>query len=167
MKKILLFLLILLFVFNPVFAEDENQDGPIALGMGFGVGDFSMIGLQYQQWFGSHGIVVSAGLAEDQKCVLGGYEYCVYSTSFTEILNSRLYVWIEGGADYLKYSEYSSVTDRTVERSCVDAVAALGIGMEFIWWNHLSVPVQFGYVAKFPNRSGMSFYFSSGVRYRI
>ncbi|MCR4940973.1 MAG: hypothetical protein K5930_12840 [Treponemataceae bacterium] len=167
MKKILILSLILLFALGPCFAEEPELDGKIALGMGFGVGEFSMVGLQYHQWLGSHGIFATVGLSDDHKSALLGYQFCVYETSFTDILNSRLYVWVDGGADYMTYSQFSYDGGDPSPESQFNAVAAGGIGMEFVWWHHLSVPVQFGYVAKFPNNTSMSFYFTSGVRYRI
>ncbi len=173
MKKITAVILIVLAFVTPVFADETvaetESDTSAALGMYYIVGKFSMIGLSYHQWFGNHALMVSAGIQSDQMSALAEYQYCVFSASLTEKLNSRLYVWASGGVNFRNESVYAWEPDTTLWQNevHVNAVTALGIGMEFVWWRHLSVPVQFGYIAEFPYDFGMSFCFSSGVRYRF
>ena len=173
MKKTAVVIILLMALVTPLFAEgtvaDEESDGSAALGMYYIVGKFNMIGLSYHQWFGDHALMVSAGVQSDQMSVLAEYQYCVFSASLTETLNSRLYVWASGGVNVRNESVHEWEPDLTLWQNevHVNAVTSLGVGMEFVWWRHLSVPVQFGYVAEYPFDFGMSFCFSSGVRYRF
>ena len=82
MKKNILLFIILAFLVMPVFAQasenESNNDGAAALGMYYCVGDFiGMIGLHYQQWFGNHGLMVSAGITGGNFNAVAEYEYCV------------------------------------------------------------------------------------------
>ncbi len=172
MKRITAVVLFLLALVTPVFAEDAAEpesDGSAALGMYYILGKFNMIGLSYHQWFGNHALMVSAGVQSDQMSALAEYQYCVFSAHLTETLNSRLYVWASGGVNVRNESVHEWEPDLTLWQNevHVNAVTSLGVGMEFVWWRHLSVPVQFGYVAEYPFDFGMSFCFSSGVRYRF
>ena len=171
MKKIISLLVIIALLLMPIFAEaaenENDKDGSAALGMYFCTGEFSMIGLHYQQWFGNHGVMVSAGLTGDTINAVAEYEYCVYSAKFTETLNSRLYVWVLGGVNCVNDHKYNNATGEYEPNFYVDGLASLGIGMEFVWWKHLSIPVQFGYIVELPNNTKMSFCFASGVRYRF
>ncbi len=171
MKKNIILILIIALMIMPVFAQDAEaeieDDGAASLGMYFCAGEFSMIGLHYQQWFGNHGIMVSGGLTGDVFCAVAVYEYCVYSAKFTDILNSRLYLWILGGVDCVNEHNYISSTETYEDDFYVNAVGSLGVGIEFVWWKHLSIPVQFGYVIEAPHKTKMSFSFASGIRYRF
>ncbi|MCR4940974.1 MAG: hypothetical protein K5930_12845 [Treponemataceae bacterium] len=168
MRKIVLLILFFSFCLFPLCADEIESDDSIALGMGYcmgeitlgyGSGNIGVIGLQYQQWFGRHGVMVTAGL----DGVFADYQYCIFSASFTERLDTRFYAWISGGAAFFNdYNFYSSSS-----YSGVDAIFAVGIGTEFIWWKHLSVPAQYGYIARFTDNFHLGFFYSSGVRYRF
>ena len=171
MKKLTVIFLLVIMLLSPVFAENSveanREDGKIALGMQGLMGAFSMVGLSYQQWFGNSGITISAGLDNQHINALAEYQYCVYASGLTDNLNSRLYVWAAGGVNLRNDSIYNSTTNQSHDEFHVNAIAALGIGIEFVWWNHLSIPVQFGYIAEMPYDVEMSFCVSTGVCYRF
>ncbi len=170
MRRILFAFMIIALVAVPVFAQDapsELEDGAASLGMYYMAGEFSMIGLSFHQWLGNHGIMVSAGLDSSHTSALAEYQYSIFSAHLTETLNSHLYVWAAGGVNFRTDSTYNQTTTFWDDETHINAVASLGIGVEFVWWRHLSVPIQFGYVAEFPYDIGMSFCFASGIRYRF
>ena len=46
-----------------------------------------------------------------------------------------------------------------------NAIASAGFGFDFIFFDHLSVPVQFGFMGTFPNEPKVGFCGGIGVRY--
>ncbi|MBO4508913.1 MAG: hypothetical protein J5747_09775 [Spirochaetaceae bacterium] len=176
MKKTAVVILLLLTLVTPIFAEgtasnsDNMQiesDGRSSLGMYFMGGEFSMIGLSYHQWMGNHGIMISAGLDSRHTSALVEYQYSIFSALLTETMNTRLYVWCAGGVNFRTDSIIDHTNTLWNDETHINAVASLGVGVEFVWWKHISVPVQFGYVAEFPYDTEMSFCLASGVRYRF
>lgn len=167
MKKLVVLFLLCAVLFAPVFAEDttvDNSDeGTDALGMYCMFGSFYMVGLSYHHWFGNHGLMISAGLDNDRISALVEYQLSVYKAELTDVLDSRLYVWASGGANFRNDTIYAD--DTYHDEFHVNAIASLGIGIEFVWWKHLSIPVHFGYVMEMPYDFSKSFCVASGVRY--
>ena len=167
MRRVLFVFMIIALFAVPLFAQEaavEEEDGSASLGMYYTVGEFNMIGLHFQKWFGNHGLMISAGITDGNMSAIVEYEYCIYKARFTDTLNSKLYLWLMGGPHFVNEHVWSEPEH---DNFYVNGVTALGVGMEFVWWKHLSVPVQFGYVITYPHNVSCSFCFASGIRYRF
>jgi hypothetical protein len=158
-------------------ANDEEaapyEAFPSALG-GF-YGPFSGVGLHYHQWIGADAYHITAGIvyvpfgSDDwwtpettlDYSVGGEYQRRVYGDVFASWLAGSLYVFVGGhhhGYIPVNLVEEGYLEDPEDPESFVDPVyevgtyqaqisTGVGIGVELIFFRHLSIPVEFGYGA--------------------
>jgi len=48
-----------------------------------------------------------------------------------------------------------------------DAMLGIGFGFDFMLFDHISIPLQFGFEGEFPNEISAGFCIGTGIRYRF
>ena len=160
-------------VVAPVVAEDEPpfERFPQALGVMFG--PVSGTGLHYHAWHGVHGIGITGGIiyqpvdAEflwDVENTLDynvglAYQRRLFGDNFATGLAGSLYLVVGGGHRGYIPVEVTGVVDGTPTRTegtfQADINFGVGVGIEIILLNHLSMPAEFLYGGAFtPTRLG-------------
>ena len=175
MKKLLIAAALVFALCGGLFAnglENKNAIGMYVLG-----GDTSVGGIQYERRF--------SDLISTKFGVFAFYNNDTYSdpfnanftveTDFTLFENnwkdkicSRLFAYgmvgyvgqLERTWDYEK-AEGSQKTEKMHN----NALASLGFGFDFIFFDHLSVPIQFGFMGTFPDDTQLGFCGGIGLRY--
>ena len=140
-------------------------------------------GLHYQHWFNRLGFQITGGgfYTPDNKVgstldysVTAEGLFTVYGNSFSEQLAGRLYTWVALGHHGFIPDNSISRFDETLDKWIyetddsyyINALVGLGVGIEFILFEHFSIPIQFGYMGEFPSRPGIGFTGGTGIRYR-
>ena len=77
-------------------------------------------------------------------------DFCLYQTSWNDKVSSRLFAFGMIGYDYQQNVSYHY--DRTLDEQVADPktdkdslIVGAGFGFDFIFFGHLSVPLQFGF----------------------
>lgn len=142
-------------------------------------------GLQYQHWFKKFGFQITGGgfynpdnnwgSTLDYSVLLEGL-YTVYGNSFSEQIAGRLYTWTALGhhgfiPDNSIYRYDSAIGSDVYEDDNTyypNFLVGLGIGIEFILFEHFSIPLQFGYMGEFPLNRALVFLaeqeFATGIK---
>ena len=177
MKKIFLTLTVLITLATGLFANGlENQN---AIGMYVIGADQSVGGIQYERRF--------SDLFSTKFGVFAFYNDTTYSdpfnmnftveTDFTLFENnwkdkicSRLFAYgLVGYAARMErtwdYSVGGDGESKKIEKFHNNAVASAGFGFDFIFFDHLSVPIQFGFMGTFPDDPQVGFCGGIGLRY--
>ncbi|MCD1655676.1 hypothetical protein K7J14_13345 [Treponema zuelzerae] len=164
-----------------VFAESSDKkevrfdDYRSALGMfAMAIPNGGAYGLQFEHWFNSFGFTVTGGgyyRPEDDWANILDYSvvfqgmHTVFGNTFSDQVAGRLYSWASiGHHGYMTDDTNDDVYEEGAYKA--NGVAGLGIGIEMIFFEHFSIPLQFGYTGEFPNDPGLGFTFGSGIRYR-
>src|SRR5574344_1278211 len=185
MKKLgkVLMMMCILTSFGVVSAFANPIDSDNAIGVFImGTTESSVYGLQYQHWFNDKIGMQVEGAAyynpdvyygkELQYNISAEFQYKLYETSLGERSATNLYAWLLAGHHaYIKRtSEYEAVTGTSTTTSsgyCPNAVCGLGFGFDIMFLNHISLPIEFGFLSEFPNDPSIDFAFGSGIRYRF
>ncbi len=76
---------------------------------------------------------------------------------------------IPAGGSYDPEEFWGRILDYSVNAEllrALDAVCALGIGIEAVLLEHFSFPFEFGYTGTFPDNPRVTFSVAGGLRYR-
>ena len=174
MKKLIIAAALVFTLASGLFAnglENKNAIGVYVMGSEQAVG-----GIQYERRF--------SDLISTKFGVFAFYNNDTYSdpfnanftveTDFTLFENnwkdkicSRLFAYaMVGYTGYIErtwdYGEPESTKTETMHNN---AVASAGFGFDFIFFEHLSVPVQFGFMGTFPDDPLVGFCGGVGLRY--
>ncbi len=151
----------------------------------YGMFGFSNSGLQYQRWFNDR-----IGL---QSQVLAWYEsgrnqyddpeyefalntqllFSLFKTNFGEKAGTNLYAWgllgyyLYNTTDYVDGSSLGVYSIRITESICNNFVFGAGFGFDVMFWDHLSVPFEFGFAGQMPHETRISLTAATGIRYRF
>ena len=97
-------------------------------------------------------------------------DFTLYAADWNSVISSRLYAY--GLAGYngritreYKYDEATYDSTIVSEELQNNAIASAGFGFDFIFFDHLSVPVQFGFMANFPYSPHIGFCGGTALRY--
>lgn|SRR5574344_718873 len=185
MKKLgkVLMMMCILTSFGVVSAFANPIDSDNAIGVFImGTTESSVYGLQYQHWFNDKIGMQMEGAAyynpdvyygkELQYNISAEFQYKLYETALGERSATNLYAWLLAGHHgYIaNESTYDAGTGTNVYTStgfCANAIVGLGFGFDIMFLNHISIPVQFGFMGEFPNDPTIGFAFGSGLRYRF
>lgn len=127
-------------------------------------------GLQYQHWFKRLGMQFTAGgwansyngtLSSVDFSVLAELQGKLYSHFFSPKFGSIFYAWAMTG-----FHGYSDISAGDLI-FYPNLVAGFGLGIELIFIQHISIPIQFGFSGELPNDMNFGFSFGSGLRYRF
>lgn len=89
-------------------------------------------------------------------------DFTLFETNWRDKVGSRLFAYVLAGHEgRLEKDSYES--DKT--HFSADAIVSAGFGFDFIFFDHLSVPFQFGYLATFPSKPNVGFCAGIGLRY--
>jgi hypothetical protein len=177
------FLLILPFAFaeqeSPAYEKFPSAVGVCSEHVGLSGG------LQYQHWFGPTGIQMRGGVKYNTGGDLMGrtmdvwiaseIQYRVYGQRYTNWLTGQFYLW--GAFGYHGYitQKYIYPISGTVGTMITSpyvnaAFGGIGLGLEIILFDRLSVPIEFGNIGEYPfnyEQPYMGFYPSIGLCYRF
>ncbi len=172
MKKKIIIALAVMLIIGSSFAFAIEGIAPNAAGV-YGMiwqGESGAGGLQYQRWFNHLGMQFTAGgiaTSYDGKiqsadfAVLAELQGKLFSHVASPKFASVFYAWALGG--FHGYTEVKS-GDLYLKPN---AVVGFGLGIEMIFVQHISFPIQFGYSGEFPNDLNFGFSFATGFRYRF
>ena len=82
-------------------------------------------------------------------------DFVVFKSDFSSDFKTDLFIWILGG--------YGG---RFEESFIQNAILGAGFGVDFTIGEHLSIPFQLGYLAKFPNDSYLTLCYGIGGRFK-
>ena len=176
MKKLILTLTVLLTLATGLFAnglENKNAIGVYVIGAEQSVG-----GIQYERRFSdliSTKIGVFAFYNNDTYSdpfnanITVETDFTLFENQWRDKIASRLFAYAMLGYDarYERTYTYPDGAEHPVkiEKFHNNAIASLGFGFDFIFFDHLSVPVQFGFMGTFPDDTQVGFCGGIGLRY--
>ena len=175
MKKLIIALTTLFLLAGSVFAnglENKNAIGMFIIGADQPVG-----GLQYEHRFSSL-FSTKAGVFAfyNNKTYSDPYninitvetDFTLYENNWKDKICSRLFAYglvgYEGKME--RTWEYGDpFGEKSTDTMHNNAVASAGFGFDFIFFDHLSVPVQFGFLGTFPDNPQVGFCGGIALRY--
>ena len=97
-------------------------------------------------------------------------DFCLYKTSWNDKVSSRLFAFGLLGYDFMNstdrvYADENDTTGHLEESQVHSALAGFGFGFDFIFFDHLSIPIQFGYMGRI-NTDNPNFGFCCGISLR-
>lgn len=151
--------------------ETSAYDFKNALGAFFLLTEDPIGGLEYQRWLND-----KVGLTAQVSLFYNKYSYSnttVFNYAFnlqtdislyrfeTKNFASNLYSW------FLVGTNGAARTEEGKTYFSPNVILGAGFGFELIFWKHLSIPIQMGYVGAFPSSNYMNFSVGSGIRYKF
>lgn len=157
--------------------------------LGYDYDDILIYGLQYQHWFDKVGVEVTGSMFYDENYVYSStydstaqewiptygskldwkvlaeaqFVLCTFDVTNLSIIKNdsvfRLYFWVNGGVGGRDLSP--------TQKNLAYLYAGTGIGMEAVFWKHISIPLELGYSGQFLNNGGFDLCGSTGVRFRF
>ena len=94
-------------------------------------------------------------------------DFTLFESTWKEKISSRLFAYGMVGyvGNYERTYEYAEPTSKKVEKMHNNALASVGFGFDFIFFDHLSVPIQFGFMGTFPDDPQVGFCGGIALRY--
>lgn len=95
-------------------------------------------------------------------------DFKLYETNWKDKVASRLFAFAMLGYDIKieRETHYAEPEGSYSEEKVINnALAAVGFGFDFIFFDHLSVPVQFGFMGTFPDTPNIGFCGGIALRY--
>lgn len=179
MKKIKLIIAALAVLTLGISAVSANpNDYHNAVGI-FAITDFeenAVGGIQFQKWVTDKiGFQIEGSIfynADTYKSFSANFnaemQYKLFQTNMGEKNASVLYAWVLAGGKGNSTDWYDESAGKRVNgETLFNATLGLGFGFDFNFINHLSVPIQFGFMGTFPNTLAAGFAIGTGVRYRF
>ena len=175
MKKLLISIAAVFMLATGLFAnglENKNAIGVYVIGAENSVG-----GIQYERRFSdliSTKIGVFAFYNDDTYSdpfnanLTVETDFTLYENQWRDKIASRLFAYALAGYDARYERSYDYSKDDAgikTEKMHNNAIASLGFGFDFIFFDHLSVPVQFGFMGTFPDDPQVGFCGGIGLRY--
>ena len=182
MKKFFIIFALIFMVFSSqIFAEENLKDEYCPSAVGFNqhisLTGANSIGLTYQNYFDNNwGIQASLGAIVDTNVYYSAdlqFQRLFFVDSFLNSRKTSLFGWanvgiasIESGY-YISYDEedgyyydyYSEVTPALL--------VGAGFGIEFVLFDHVSIPLKFGVTSQFITDPGVGLSFGYGILYRF
>jgi len=144
--------------------------------------------LQYSQWFNKIGFQTEGFVfynKNDFKDV-PTYDFSLSAELLLKLFESPkdkkvysiLYAWFLAGAHGYNTADYVSSVGEYGDPGYVegyykdsgfkaDALLGIGFGFDLVFFDHLSIPIQFGFEGEFPNDIAAGFCIGSGIRYKF
>ena len=97
-------------------------------------------------------------------------DFTLFENTWKDKISSRLFAY--GMVGYLGFIDRSynynfeeTRSEKQSEKMHNNAVASVGFGFDFVFFDHLSVPLQFGFMGTFPDDPQVGFCGGVAVRY--
>jgi len=179
-KYFLVMFAISVIAISSVAAEPSAFDNSVGVYGLAGINSPYTAGVQFQRWCTNRIGFQTQGYVYYDSSIKASLNYNVsaqfllklFETEFGERTGTCLYSWLLVGNH--GYDDSTSVYNETTgdyEYSNVEFVtniqAGIGFGFDIMFLNHLSVPIEFGYMGEFPNDMTWGFVFGTGIRYRF
>lgn len=194
MKKLKIACIVMLMCLSAALFGEEEKPAPEVYNNAIGfvytpaspmseMADTLDAGLQFQHWFDNVGVQLTGCMYYDQNNpyadeegnivkakkldwkVLADVQFilCTFDVDNLNWIKNdtvfRLYFWVNGGVGSHDVSSEL--------RNLADVYAGTGIGLEAVFWKHISIPIELGYHGKFLNEGGFGINGSTGVRFRF
>ena len=176
MKKIIITVAAFLMLTTGLFAnglENKNAIGMYILGSESAVG-----GIQYERRFtdllstkfGAYAVYHNDSNYDPFNCSFTvETDFKLYETNWRDKVASRLFAYALAGymgSIVYEYDYTNENPDSTKKKvTSNDAVTSIGFGFDFIFFDHLSVPIQFGFMGTFPDNPNVAFCGGIALRY--
>ena len=181
MKKLLIAMAVLFTIAGGLFAnglENKNAIGMYILGSQNAVG-----GIQYERRFtdlvstkfGVYAMYNQKSNYDPFNCNFTvETDFNLYETTWKEKVSSRLFAYGMVGyigslayeaPDYSVSEQENNPTAAKNPQMSNDVVLSAGFGFDFIFFDHLSLPIQFGFMGTFPDNPNVSFCGGIALRY--
>ncbi len=179
MKKLKKFLIILLVAFSfasvKAFANPIDYNNSIGFYYMFG-GNFLNYGLQYQHWFtdkiglSTEGIIYYSTTSSSSNPsfavnVNAEFDYMLFSSPFSNHTGMKLYAFLEAGYLGGFENQYNSTIGAYETVGYNNLVTAVGFISEFDFFEHISIPLKFGFGGKLPYEANLGLVFGSGIKF--
>ena len=174
MKKFIIAATLVLALAGSLFAkglENENAIGMYILG-----GEEAVGGIQYERRF-SDFISAKVGVFAfyNDKTYSDPFnanvtvetDFTLFESEWRDKISSRLFAYGMVGytGSYERSYEYAEPENIKTEKMHNNALASVGFGFDFIFFDHLSVPIQFGFMGTFPDDPQVGFCGGIALRY--
>ncbi len=174
MKKLIIAATLVLALAGSLFANGlDNQN---AIGMYVLGGENSVGGIQYERRFSdffSTKVGVFAFYNDKSNSdpfnanVTVEGDFTLYENDWRDKISSRLFAYGMVGyvGVYERTWDYGEPESKKIEKMHNNALASVGFGFDFIFFDHLSVPIQFGFMGTFPDDPQVGFCGGIALRY--
>ena len=176
MKKIILSMTILLALAGSLFANGlDNQN---AIGMYILGGENAVGGIQYERRFSDlfstkFGVFAFYNDKNQYSDPFNGSftvegDFTLFENTWKDKISSRLFAYgmIGYTGVYERNRSYDDNDNPIVtEKMHNNAITSVGFGFDFIFFDHLSVPIQFGFMGTFPDDPKIEFCGGVALRY--
>ena len=174
MKKLIIAATLAFAIAGSLFAnglENKNAIGMYVIG-----GEQAVGGIQYERRFtdlfstkfGVFAFYNESGYSDpfNASFTVEG-DFTLFESYWKDKISSRLFAYGMVGytGTYERGWEYGEPKSKKVEKMHNNALASLGFGFDFIFFDHLSVPIQFGFMGTFPDDPQVGFCGGIALRY--
>ena len=179
MKKFLFIFALIFIVFSSqIFAEENLKEEYCSSAVGFNQqfnlsGAYTM-GLTYQNYFDNNwGIQASLGAIVNETVYYSADIQLQRLFLVNDFLNSRktsLFGWANVGVTSINNSYSENNADDELVWTYTSTPALLvgaGFGIEFVLFDHVSIPLKFGVTSQFITDPGVGLSFGYGILYRF
>lgn len=172
--------LILCFAFLLCFGTVKTFANPIdynsSVGFHYMLGSsFINYGLQYQHWFTDKIGLTTESMIYYQTFynnspsfavnINAEFDYMLFSSAFSTHTGMKLYAFLEAGYLGGFDNQYNSSTSSYDYSTFNNLITAVGFISEFDFFEHIAIPLKFGFGGKLPYESSLGFVFGSGIKF--
>lgn len=174
MKKLIIAATLVLALAGSLFANGLDNNN--AIGMYVIGGENAVGGIQYERRFsdlfstkfGVFAFYNDSGYSDpfNASFTVEG-DFTLFENTWRDKISSRLFAYGMMGytGTYERSYEYAEPESKKIEKMHNNALASVGFGFDFIFFDHLSVPIQFGFMGTFPDDPQVGFCGGIALRY--
>lgn len=174
MKKLIIAATLVLALAGSLFANGLDNNN--AIGMYVIGGENAVGGIQYERRFsdlfstkfGVFAFYNDSGYSDpfNASFTVEG-DFTLFENTWKDKISSRLFAYGMLGytGTYERSYEYGEPESKKIEKMHNNALASVGFGFDFIFFDHLSVPIQFGFMGTFPDDPQVGFCGGIALRY--
>ncbi len=174
MKKLIIAATLVFALAGSLFAN--GLDNKNAIGMYVIGGENAVGGIQYERRFsdlfstkfGVFAFYNDSGYSDpfNASFTVEG-DFTLFENTWRDKISSRLFAYGMMGytGTYERSYEYAEPESKKIEKMHNNALASVGFGFDFIFFDHLSVPIQFGFMGTFPDDPQVGFCGGIALRY--
>ena len=176
LKKLLVVLFATLsFASVKIFANPIDYNSSVGFHYMLSSG-FINYGLQYQHWFTDKIGLTTEGMIYYSTSssysnptfsanVNAEFDFMLFSAAFSEHTGMQLYTFLEAGYLGGLDNYYDSKIGAYESTFYNNLITAVGFTAEFDFFEHISIPLKFGFGGKLPYNASVGFVFGSGIKF--